>query len=146
MTIAQMVRNWNSIDVASESAWVMLDNREQIVQYNKDQLQLGVKNDNSSIIPMYKSNWYAKMKQGKNSKPEFGTPDLKLTGAFYDGIVIKMEGYNKYSVTSIDSKTSQLVSWYSSSIFGFTPRSRQEIQDEIMQDELIKRLKSKLFK
>jgi hypothetical protein len=141
-----MVRNWNSIDVASESAWVMLDNREQIVQYNKDQLQLGVKNDNSSIIPMYKSNWYAKMKQGKNSKPEFGTPDLKLTGAFYDGIVIKMEGYNKYSVTSIDSKTSQLVSWYSSSIFGFTPRSRQEIQDEIMQDELIKRLKSKLFK
>ena len=146
MTIAQMVRNWNSIDVASESAWVMLDNREQIVQYNKDQLQLGVKNDNSSIIPMYKSNWYAKMKQGKNSKPEFGTPDLKLTGAFYDGIVIKMEGYNKYSVTSIDSKTSQLVSWYSSSIFGFTPRSRQEIRDEIMQDELIKRLKSKLFK
>ena len=146
MTIAQMVRNWNSIDVASESAWVMLENREQIVQYNKDQLQLGIKNDNSSIIPMYKSNWYAKMKQGKNSKPEFGTPDLKLTGAFYDGIVIKMQGYNQYSVTSIDSKTSQLVSWYSSSIFGFTPRSRQEIRDEIMQDELIKRLKSKLFK
>lgn len=146
MTIAQMVRNWNSIDVASESAWVMLENREQIVQYNKDQLERGDLNDYSPIRPTYKSNWYATMKQRRNSKPKFGTPDLKLTGAFYDGIVIKMEGYNKYSVTSIDSKTSQLVSWYSSSIFGFTPRSRQEIRDEIMQDELIKRLKSKLFK
>lgn len=145
MTIAQMNRNWAKLDLASEASWVMLNNREAIVEYNREQLSEGIRSDLQQIRPVYVDQWYANMKQRMNNKPKNGTPDLKLTGSFYDGFVIKMQGYNKYSVTSIDSKTNDLVNKYTVSIFGFTPRSKQMIAESIMQSALIERLKTKLF-
>lgn len=145
MTIAQMNRNWAKLDLASEASWVMLNNREAIVEYNREQLSEGMRSDMTPIRPVYRSEWYANMKQGMNNKPKKFTPDLKLTGSFYDGFVIKMQGYNKYSVSSIDSKTNSLVNDYRITIFGFTPRSKQMITELIMQSALIERLKTKLF-
>ena len=145
MTIAQMNRNWAKLDLASEASWVMLNNREAIVEYNREQLSEGIRSDLQQIRPVYVDQWYANMKQRMNGKPKNGTPDLKLTGSFYDGFVIKMQGYNKYSVTSIDSKTNSLVNDYRITIFGFTPRSKQMITELIMQSALIERLKTKLF-
>jgi hypothetical protein len=63
----------------------------------------------TNIAPSYKYDSYAEMKQEMNSRPDFGTPDLRLTGAFYNSFYFD---FDTLEVTSSDAKTETLKEKY----------------------------------
>lgn len=64
----------------------------QYVELNTQQLFKGLDGTGGSIHPLYRSAKYARMKNQMNALPGYGTPDLKLTGAFYQGYGVRVEG------------------------------------------------------
>lgn len=67
-------------------------------------------------IGIYKSKRYAEMKYGLSKLAGFGNVDLKLTGAFYEGITIRV-GEGKFIVFSNDKKSPILEDRYGKTIF-----------------------------
>jgi len=65
---------------------------EQYVDLNTEQMYQGLDGSGQKISPQYKLQEYADMKSQMNSAPGYGTPDLKLTGAFYQGYGVRVEG------------------------------------------------------
>ena len=86
--------------------------QDKIVSLQKEQLLSGKDSTGEDIAPSYRSVAYADFKQGMNSRPEYRTPDLKLTGAFYSGIYFNTDLMNP---TSSDPKTPSLEEKYGNS-------------------------------
>src|SRR5690348_238105 len=61
------------------------------IDLNTQQMYEG-KNSDGGEIGAYRSEVYAEMKNQMNSLPGFGVPDLKLTGAFYEGYSLRIQG------------------------------------------------------
>ena len=145
MTIATMSKRWQSLDIAREAAWVLLENRTHISEYNLDQLRDGELSDSSRIKPKYRNTAYQQRKSRLYGYKLGGTPDLRYTGDFYRGWVIRLQGENKYSFDSIDGKRDDLVDKYTIRIFGLNNQSKTEVRERIMQPDLVKRIESKIF-
>jgi hypothetical protein len=75
---------------------VLVDSIEETasiyVDLNTEQMYVGKDGTGRSISPMYKFIEYANQKSAMNPAPGFGVPDLKLTGAFYEGYTVHVEG------------------------------------------------------
>lgn len=96
----------------------VLDNQAEILDANTAQLEVG-KDSFGVLLWEYASDEYAQFKQSIGSKAPFGIADLKLTGDFYSGFILKKQG-KEFTITSTDSKTNDLVAKYGSEIFGLS--------------------------
>ena len=76
--------------IATES---LSKHTDAIADLTREQLMDGL-DSNGNPLKMYKSDWYARMKQAMNARAGFGTPDLKLTGSFHESINVQIEGGN----------------------------------------------------
>ena len=146
MTIAELNRRLNSVDVNKLADEALKENETEVLDANREQLQDGQRNDTSKITPRYKSTWYATKKNDMNPLAGIFTPDLKKTGDFYKGFFVKLLGGNKYTITSSDSKTQGLTDKYQPSIFGLNTRNTQDVGEQYVQPAFVKRLKLYLFK
>ena len=124
----------------------MIQNREEISEYNLDQLRDGELSDTSRIKPKYKAKGYENRKSKLYGYRLGGTPDLFLHGDFYRGWVIRLAGENKYRFESIDSKAKDLIAKYTSKVYGLNNQNKAEVRDRIMQPQLVKRIEAKVFK
>lgn len=118
-TIEDMLNSAKKVDLRFLLENALVDSQADYVKLQKDQMLHGLNRDNEKI-GIYKSAAYADYKFEKNSLAGKGTPDLKLTGAFYSGIFAdaRSEGI---VVDSLDSKTDDLLHKYSEKIFGLGP-------------------------
>jgi len=144
MTIAQMTSRWNSIDVVKEASWVVSNNSQKLADLNREQLFKGETRLETDVKPKYRDKYYGVHKQKMNNTPSFMTPDLKYTGAFYDGFYVGVRD-GGYFLSSIDSKTDVLAEKYKD-IFGLSPYSANEARIKFLQKEFIDKLKAYLFK
>lgn len=64
----------------------------QYVDLNTAQMYQGKDGDGQSIAPQYGSESYANEKNQMNPTPGYGIPDLRLSGAFYRGYKVRVEG------------------------------------------------------
>jgi len=94
---------------------IVMSDGDLIVELQKDQFMHGKDTTGDDIAPSYRNDSYADMKQAMNSRPEFGTPDLRLTGDFYNGFYFD---HDTLQVTSADPKTPSLIEKYGKHIFG----------------------------
>ena len=121
MTIFQAYENLKGIDIVGIASDIVRSDADIIVELQKDQLMFGNDKSGTGITPQYRSDAYAEMKQAMNPRPEFGTPDLRLTGAFYNAMYLD---FDSLEVTSSDPKTELLVEKYGSNgkypIFGLS--------------------------
>lgn len=74
----------------------------QYVDLNTAQLYQGKDGDGQAISPLYRSNGYADEKSRMNSAPGYGVPDLKLTGAFYRGYTVRVEGQDLVKDSNVE--------------------------------------------
>ena len=146
MTIAELNRRFNSADLSKFAGEAVQKYESEIVEANKDQLQDGERSDTTPIRPKYKSDWYARMKQTMNSKPDYGTPDLKKEGNFYSGFKVFLQGRYQYRISSTDWKTRILVDNYKPEIFGLNQRNTREVGERYVQPDFVQRLKTFLFR
>jgi hypothetical protein len=144
-TIAQLQANINQLDLGKIAMIVVEDFRETIVDINKEQLQHGKRKDSSYLPHEYASDYYANMKHRMNPKPPYGIPDLKATGAFYDGFKLKILSKGEFDIYSTDGKSEMLRGRYggqtSKDIFGLNSEGRQMLLNDGFEQALIDRVK-----
>ena len=84
MTIAELYRRVNELDIKSNLPIAVAETSYAISELNKLQLSEGKYRTGEYLNPLYSNPFYANYKQGLNSTPPSGVPDLRLTGSFYD--------------------------------------------------------------
>lgn len=147
MFLDDLNRNAQRLDPLETLSESIEENAEYIADLNTSQLSEGVNSLGQSLDPKYKMAEYAKMKKAMGAKPPFGTPDLKLTGAFYEGFRAEPLKADKGGIfiTSDDSKASKLAGKYGANIFGLTDKSRADLKTVLLPTFLTK-LRNELFR
>jgi hypothetical protein len=122
VTVLDALENLNKVDLKQLTGQALEQKKEEILDLNREQMQHGVLSTGSAIKPDYSPfTINEKMKKGQ----PFGNVTLKDTGAFQNGMDLKTEG-EKYRITSLDSKTPDLMQKYSENIFGLTESGQKE--------------------
>lgn len=122
-SLNQFLKVIKSFDFESACVRSMKENENKIIEFNKELLIQGKQADGVDIRPEYASMSYAKVKQKMNSRPKYGTPDLKLSGKFHNSLYLS--GAN---VKSKDDKASALARRYGSEILGLNVKFVGEIR------------------
>jgi hypothetical protein len=108
-------------------------NGQEIEELNRGQLEEGLTANGTAIRPKYRNPKYARFKQGKNSKPPSGTPDLKLTGKYHKSITAKFQG-KKITLEATDSKDKDLSQKYGNEIKGLNSDSLEKLRNLLLND------------
>lgn len=91
----------------------------------------GEDSEGSLINPSYASPKYSEFKLYLNPR---GVVDLRLTGAFQDGMYIRKSGGFPIQISSKDRKTPMLVSKYGKDIFGIQTEGKDIIATDVLPD------------
>jgi hypothetical protein len=99
--------------------------KESLADLNAVQLLQG-QSAKGKNLKSYANEEYAAYKNRLNPLPGYGNPDLRLTGAFYQGIRAEFSG-GRLQITSTDSKTTDLQKKYGDeNMFGLSEKFRNE--------------------
>lgn len=113
--------------------------KEQILEMNLDNLDLGERANKTKISPLYKP--YTTSLKKKNNQP-YDRVTLRDTGDFYDSLFIELsDGF--FEIKSDDPKSFDLIDKYKSEILGLTDENITEII-RILRPILIERIKKQL--
>lgn len=121
--------------------FVLKRNLRTIEKLERKRLLRGERTDGKKITPKYRNNSYAKKKASKNSKPGFGTPDLKLTGKAHKSLTASFEG-NKVVTrfTASDDYIKQLPIKYENAVGEVSNATTQEVLKENIVPSILKEL------
>jgi hypothetical protein len=123
-----------TVNVTEIAIQAMSNTSEAYVQANRDQMLSGKRKDGTNIGDApgnyYYSLMYARDKNRKNAKAGFMNPDLKLTGAFQDGLTMTMAG-EVIEVSSSDSKYETLTDKYGGTIYGLNETSQEKYNETL---------------
>jgi hypothetical protein len=125
--MASILELYNRIDKLKVDDIVedtMTDASPMLRDKQRGQMSDGL-NAEGDKIGRYRNPAYARMKNSMNPKPGFGTPDLKLTGAFYKDIYTEVRG-DKLIIDSVNEKTQALAEKYSEKIFGLNKETKAD--------------------
>jgi hypothetical protein len=106
----------SNLDAIAEQS--VYESRDEITHEQQEQLFEGSDSRGKSFKQYYDPE-YARMKNIVNPIPGYGYPDLKLTGAFYEGIYTRVVN-GKIVIGSTDSKAAELEKKYKY-VFGLNP-------------------------
>lgn len=106
------------------TARAMQDTKQVAEDAQRDQMLHG-KDKNGNPIGKYRDGMYAILKNKMNKLPGAGFADLKLTGAFHNGIYLKLDS-DTFGFQSRDSKNDKLTTKYGDRIWGLSaPYAKQ---------------------
>lgn len=115
--------------------------KESLADLNAVQLLQG-QSAKGKNLKSYANAEYAAYKNQLNPLPGYGNPDLKLTGAFYQGIRAEFQG-GRLEITSTDSKTASLQKKYSDdNMFGLSEKFRNEHVKENIEPVFVREIET----
>lgn len=137
MTILGLKKKVESLNVETVSEEAVSATSENISEENKKQLFEGFDKEQQKLSE-YRNPVYAEVKNRMNPLPGFGNPDLKKTGAFYQGIQVRVEGA-VIRTDSSDPKNDALVKKYGD-IFGLGGKFKAEYISKFLRPAFFKQL------
>lgn len=141
-TIKQFKKRVQNLDVPAVVEQAVIETSNQLSNLNAEQMFQGL-NKEGRPIGEYALPTYAEAKHRMNPLPGFGVPDLKVTGAFYEGIYTGVEGL-KIETDSVDSKTDRLKELFGEEIFGLSDNYKSEYIREFLRPEFVGAIKKEL--
>lgn len=136
VTIAEMRRRFERVDITLLTSNAMGESSEDIVQMNRDQMYSGETKDGERITPEYTPlTVFLKNQEGKPSD----RVTLNDTGAFYRAMYLRIIG-DTFEITSADGKTSDLVSKYGRDVFGLNAENRARLWREFIQSQVVREI------
>lgn len=87
--ILARLKGLNVKDLVTES---IMETADRYVELNLAQLLQGKDGNDQPLRPSYARARYARVKFEMNPAPGYGNPDARLTGAFYKGYGVRVEG------------------------------------------------------
>lgn len=115
---------------------------EEYVRKNLDQLYEGLGSDGQKIEPNYRSAKYARVKNEMNSKPGLGTPDLKVTGTFYDGTEATLEGDDLVEQSSVEYAQYLEKNYTEERIWGLTEENHEQFINEDVRPLIMEKIRA----
>ena len=112
----------------------------EYIKKNLDQLYEGLNSEGQKILPRYRSNKYARVKNEMNSAPGLGTPDLFLTGAFYAGSKARLEGDDIVEESSVEYSKDLENRYDPNQIWGLDEENHDEFVNEDLQTLIIEKI------
>ena len=144
MTLSELNRRVQALEILKLFAQCVEENKEYIADLNTLQLAVGKDSNDKSLYP-YASDDYAKYKKAIGSEAPLGTPNLKLTGDFWEGFEAKADKDANVFITSTDSKTGKLKQMYDDDIFGLTDKSKADLKTVLLPN-LLNKTRHELFR
>jgi len=86
-----MKRRLQRLNLEQVTEEAIQETAEDYLELNREQLYQGKTSMGQELLPTYRSEVYAQMKNDMNPAPGLGIPDLKLTGAFYQGLSLEIQ-------------------------------------------------------
>lgn len=124
MTINEAYRRFSRLDLRSQVPIIIELTSEQIILLNQAQLYQSSMDSLGNNLGGYYFEWYEDLKKGLN--PGLGgLVDLYLTGNFYSGFFVRVEG-GEIIIGSTDSKSDDLETKYGKAIFGLSDMSKAQ--------------------
>lgn len=139
ITVREMARRLNSLDIMKELDIILLDLSEVITGMNKEQLSIGLDSQGNQLQDYVQESYAGFKVDVVGSEAPLGTPDLKLTGNFYDGFKIILSN-TTITITSDDIKTLDLEGKYGD-IFGLQNDKLTELVAVYIRPRLGKRVR-----
>ena len=137
--VKDISNNLKRLNVMTELDLILTELQKVIIGMNQEQLSLGY-DANKEQLQDYATESYAGFKiDVVGSRAPLGTPDLKLTGDFYDGFKIILSE-TTITITSEDIKTLNLEGKYGD-IFGLTDDFLSQLANQYIFPLLIQRIK-----
>lgn len=99
---------------------IIEQNQQEYLKLVKEQLLAGEDVAYNKIIPDYKQEKYATIKERRNPLPGFGTPDLYYTGAMFEAMRIARDANQLTIISDVDYFES-LQKKYDSGLLGNAP-------------------------
>ncbi len=132
--LADMVNNLKKITVESQEKdllAIVKEHSEQVLDLNRRQLFQGF-NSQGESLGEYKSKEYAEFKRRRNPR---GVVDLRLTGSFYDDMLIQGTKF-PITIDSTNEKRDKLVEGdgYGTEVFGLTDESQEILNQHILME------------
>tara|TARA_R110000772_G_C13310310_1_gene440369 strand:- start:37661 stop:38116 length:456 start_codon:yes stop_codon:yes gene_type:complete len=126
--------------VEQEAYRIIQQEQKRIIALNtEEQLHLGLGQKGQKLLPRYSRVRYALRKNQLNPLAGLGTPDLKLTGEFYDKFFLTTKS-KQVEFNSSAEHTKHLVKRYGSTqdIFGLNTKNAAILNNEILFPKLAK--------
>ncbi len=141
--IEQQIKRIESLDINSLLDECINETEKQLLDLVKSQLESGRKGTGEALKD-YESQSYADFKKNiVGSIAPYFTPDLKLTGDFYDGF-FQQPALNGIEVYSKDWKASKLEKKYGNSIFNLTKENLEYYSTKIIYPILMQKIRKHL--
>jgi hypothetical protein len=128
-----------NIDQALHDAFA--ESAEAIEEKNRQQLFEGYDKNGERLRP-YRSAKYARVKHEMNPLPGYGNPDFKVTGDFYRGIQVRVDG--QVIVTELRDKKSDELLARDPDIAGVGGKYKKELIGETLQPAFNKEMHQQL--
>lgn len=111
----------------------------------RGQLHYGEDGTGYQISPKYKSEGYALQKEELNPVPGLGTPDLFVTGDFYNSLeeVVNKSAYS-FTIDGTDEKAPKLELKYGDEIYALNDQNKEYYSNEILKPYLVSKIKTEL--
>ncbi len=133
-TIMDLLEAVERFDPMSEVLDSFAISSDRAVVMNIEQLLRGKTSEGADVAPEYSMFEYSFFKQKLNNSPNFGTPDLRLTGDFHKGFNVRQDQLENgiFEIDSSDYKTSALTDKYGESIFGLNTENTNSFLDVVI--------------
>jgi len=122
MTINEAYKRVQLLDLREQVPVIIELTADEIIALNQLQLYSQSVDRDGDALGGYSTIQYEELKRGLNPQLD-GLVDLYLTGDFYSGFFVKVEG-DQFIIGSSDSKSGELENRYGKAIFGLTNESR----------------------
>ena len=126
MTVQEYNKKLKSINKPKLKREAVKKAEPEIVNLNRLQLEKGLTIDETKITPKYRNPVYATFKNSMNPRPGFGTPDLKLSGAFHDSLKV-LFGNGSFKIKGFTDYAEKLEAKYKG-IYGLTKEHFKKVQ------------------
>lgn len=137
-TIKALLDRFQNLDAGSIAVDATVETADQLADLNTEQMHKGF-NAEGDPIGEYRSEIYAEEKHRMNPLPGFGRVDLRLTGAFYEGMYVRIEG-DTIIEGSTDEKEEALQKKYGKIIFGLSAPFKREYLNEFLRPAFARRM------
>lgn len=114
VTVWDMMKRFEAVDVSQLAVESIEDTRNDLIEWQKEQLFLGKKQTGSDITPFYKP---ATIREKKKKGQPTDRVTLKDTGVFYNAVFVDVRSA-EFVIDSEDRKAPWLIDKYGESIFG----------------------------
>lgn len=133
VTVAEMLRRFNRVDLVTLTADAMEQNEARIVYLNQTQLLEGKRKDGSSLGTYRPLTIQKRLEKGRQA----GFVDLFMEGNFQNRMKLFIKGRD-YDMQSEDWKNDMLQDKYGESIFGLSAENKVKAWQDYLRGDVAK--------